>query len=332
MRITRRRMMAAGGAAVTSVLAARPGSATAAGAPAPAEPLEILDTHIHVWDPADRRLNPPWLAGAAAVLRRKFMLDEYAAATRGTGIARAVYVEIAMAEADRPAEAAAVLEIVRQTKGPIAGVVIGADPAGEGFARFVRGFKDTASVRGVRSYFRKGAEADAKFVAGMRLLGELGLVFDLQGSLETLAGAAKVARACPGTRFVLDHCGVGRVNWYVAGARLDEQQTAQRDGWERMIGELAELPNVACKISGVAESGAPVLEPTADVLRPVVDRCIDRFGPERVMFGSDWPVCLKAITIAKWVEALKAITAGRGEAFARALFRTNGERWYFQRG
>jgi L-fuconolactonase len=122
---------------------------------------------------------------------------------------------------------------------------------------------------------------------------------------------------------VLDHCGNPDVKWYSKGKARGEA----RARWEEGVARLAERPNVVCKISGVAESGEDG-RVTAEVVAPVVNYCLDRFGDERVMFASNWPVCLKTISLAAWVGVLREVVRGRGEGFGRRLFYENAARFF----
>ena len=90
--------------------------------------------------------------------------------------------------------------------------------------------------------------------------------------------------------------------------------------------ELANCPNVVCKISGIV-ARAPT-DWTADHLAPIVNHCLDTFGPDRVMFGSDWPVCRLRASYRQWVDALWQIVATRSESDRRKLFHDNAVKFY----
>jgi arsenate reductase len=96
---------------------------------------------------------------------------------------------------------------------------------------------------------------------------------------------------------------------------------------ERWIAALAEHPNVVCKISGVVEAAAPD-KVTADDVAPVINHCLDRFGPDRVIFASNWPVCNRGGSLATWVGVLRGVVAGRNSGFRRKLFHDNAMRLY----
>jgi predicted TIM-barrel fold metal-dependent hydrolase len=99
------------------------------------------------------------------------------------------------------------------------------------------------------------------------------------------------------------------------------------DPWRADITEIAQYPNVSCKISGRVAYADPKTW-TAEDLRPFVEHAIATFGWDRVLFGSDWPVCTLSASYQQWVEALKAITRDAGDANQRKLFHDNAVRVY----
>ena len=108
----------------------------------------------------------------------------------------------------------------------------------------------------------------------------------------------------------------------------DKLTQADLQRYRAVLTELAKRKNVmACKVSGIVASAEPG-KWTADDLAPVVNHTLETFGPDRVMFGSDWPVCLKAATIAKWLGALETIVKGRKASDNQKLFHDNAVRVY----
>ena len=137
---------------------------------------------------------------------------------------------------------------------------------------------------------------------------------------------------CPRTRFILDHCGNADPKAFRrAGGPgfADAAEALRRAGerWRRDIAELAKRRNVVCKISGIVARAVPG-NWTADDLAPIINHCIEVFGPERVMFGGDWPVCTKAATLAQWVAALKDVIRERPLAEQRRLLHDNAVQFY----
>jgi predicted TIM-barrel fold metal-dependent hydrolase len=156
---------------------------------------------------------------------------------------------------------------------------------------------------------------DEKFIRSVRLLGERGMSFDLCMRSGELLDGAKLIDACPDTRFILDHCGNANV------------QVKERAQWQRDMAAVAKRKQVMCKVSGIVASAKPGAW-TADDLAPIINHTLEVFGPDRVMFGGDWPVCTLAATYRQWVEALKSIVRSRSEPEQRKLLHDNAVRFY----
>ena len=290
-----------------------------AGIPA-AAPIPIIDTHQHLWDLG--RFQPPWLANAGAVLRRNYVTKDYLDATRALNVTKAVYMEIDVDPKDHADEADHAVALSRSGEHPTAAAVISGRPAEENFRSHILRYKGNRWIKGVRQVLTppstpRGLCLRPTFVASMHLLGELELSFDLCMRHGELPDAADLASRCPGTRFILDHCGNPDLQ---AGPR-------EAEAWRRAIGELARRPNVACKISGIV-AGVPKEGWGPELLAPVIDHCLDSFGPDRVVFGSDWPVCLLGATLSEWVGALHDVIRRRPETERRKLLHDNALRLY----
>jgi L-fuconolactonase len=150
-------------------------------------------------------------------------------------------------------------------------------------------------VREVMQGRPAGALLEPRFNAGVSLLKEHGLAYDLLIFEDQLGEARTFADRHSGLTIVLDH---------VAKPRIRE---GRRPQWERDLRELAKRPHVHCKISGMATE-ADDCHP--DILRPFFEIAVDAFTPSRLMFGSDWPVCLSKIGYGPWLEMLKNWTQG----------------------
>jgi len=130
---------------------------------------------------------------------------------------------------------------------------------------------------------------------GLRAVADAGLVYDLLTLPHQLPAAIDTVRALPGLTFVLDHLSKPPI------------ATGGLDPWVTLVRELAALPNVSCKLSGmVTEAGSRW---TVATLHPYAEVVLDAFGPARVMFGSDWPVCLLAASYANVASAARELTA-----------------------
>lgn len=279
--------------------------------------IPIVDTHQHLWDLSKVRLA--WVKEGHE-LNRSYVPQDYAQATQGLNVVKAVYMEVDVVVEDQQKEVDYILELCKSGQTPTVAAVFSGRPASEGFARYVQQFKDSPYVKGLRQVLHVDATPpgyclDKNFVKGIQLLGELGLSFDLCMRPTELTDAAKLIELCPGTRFILDHCG---------NAPVPQKDRSQ---WKADIAAVAKHKNVVGKISGIVAS-AKKGEWKADDLAPIINHTLEVFGPDRVMFGGDWPVCTLAATYQQWVEALKTIVASRPEAEQRKLFHDNAVAFY----
>lgn len=291
------------------------------------EALPIIDTHQHLWDLS--KLPLTWVKNAA-ILNRSFLASDYAEATRGLNIVKTVYMEVAAEPDWKQAEAEQVLAVCREGKTVTAAAVIGGVVDSDGFRAYILRFKGERHLKGVRQILKPAKDgtlrASDSLITGVRLLGELGLCFDLCLPPAFLEEGVRLVDACAGTRIVVDHCGNADPAAF-RPKRSGDTPTHDADAWRRGMEALAKRRNTICKISGIisrAEKGRPMIEQLA----PIVNHCLDVFGPERVVFGGDWPVCLRGGSVRQWVETLRAIVAGRPIDQRRKLFYDNAAAFY----
>jgi L-fuconolactonase len=294
----------------------------------PIGPQLIIDTHQHLWD--RDRLDPPWLYGAAGILRGVYDRREYAEATRGLKV-RSMYMEIDCADDKLDQEAETILGWCGEKSSTMVGAILGGRPASEGFAAYLDRHTKSKSVQGLRRILHSGATPartclDKKFVAGIQELGKRSLTFDLCMRPAELDDGAELAKQCPDTTFVVDHCGNVDPKVFLKTRDESEKPSHSADGWKRSMDRLAALPNVYCKISGLVARAPLVWE--VEHLAPAVNHCLNAFGPDRVTFGSDWPVCLTRATIQQWVAALRTIISERPPADQEKLWSANALRLY----
>ncbi|SKA24037.1 amidohydrolase family protein [Consotaella salsifontis] len=286
--------------------------------------LEIVDSHLHLWDPAS--LVPPWLGKAPQLLRRFDFDDWRGAAGIGDGwcLKRAVYVEIDAAPADRARENELVFTLARKPASPIAGVVIAADLSRSDIEADLASWLGEPRLKGVRHVLHmpaspRGACLAPDFLANMLVLGRLGLTFDACMRRDELGDLARLAHACQETTIVLDHAGNPGEALFSAGLSAPELQE-----WRSGIEALARCRNVSCKISGFPVPAAA--EP--ERIRAGIDFCLDAFGEDRVMFASNYPVCELGIPFRPWLDLLLETTRRRPARFLEKLFGANAVRLY----
>jgi L-fuconolactonase len=164
-------------------------------------------------------------------------------------------------------------------------------------------------------------EADRSWItreavrSGLAVLAEHDLCFDIVITADQLPAVTETVAAVPQLRFVLDHAGKPAI--------------ASHDltSWQADIARLAELPNVACKLSGLVTEADPTAWRQAD-LDPVIDRVLECFGPARVMAGSDWPVCLVAADYPSVQATLAPAVGGLSPSERADVLGGTAERWY----
>ena len=296
-----------------------PGSADAAEDAKPVIP--IVDTHQHLWDL--KKLTLPWLKNEGVQsINRDFLMKHYLESTKGLGVSKTVYMEVNVQHSHQEREAEWVIGMCKDKSNPMKAAVIGGYPHDRGFKKYIRQYEDSDYVKGVRTVLHDpdrptGLCLEKRFVKNVKLLGKMGMSFDLCMRPEELADGAKLVEKCPKTRFVVDHCG---------NMPVGSTDKALRKKWMDGMKALASHENVVCKISGIVVTAPEGWKP-AD-LAPNMLFCIDTFGEDRAYFAGDWPVCRLRATFAQWVGALKTIVKDRPLAARKKLFAGNAEKFY----
>jgi predicted TIM-barrel fold metal-dependent hydrolase len=178
------------------------------------------------------------------------------------------------------------------------GAISACRPEGDGFAALLDRARAAGFVRGFRRVLHTQAgdlSEGARFRANLNRLAGTGLPFDLCVTPKQLRQAIALIDACPDVAFVLDHCGIPAI------------KDGEDHPWRDDIAEIARRPHVTVKISGIVAYASPNW--ILDDLRPIVEHCLARFGWDRVVWGSDWPVCTLNGSLSTWVAATQALIA-----------------------
>ncbi len=269
----------------------------------------VVDTHCHLI--YLQRLRYPWLDDVPA-LSRDFHLDRYLAEAKPAGITSVLHMEVDVAQDDIKRETEFVSGL------GLAGLIASGRPESPGFDAYLDWATANPHVKGFRRVLHTGPDELGQsplFIENLRRVAKRGLPFDLCLLARQLPIGLKIAKACPDLQLILDHCGNPEVK---AGAL---------DPWRDDLAALAELPNVACKISGLVTQADPETW-TADDLRPFVEHVIAVFGWDRVVWGSDWPVCTLTADLARWVAATHELIATASDDEKERLFSRNASRLY----
>jgi len=276
--------------------------------------MKIIDTHQHLWD-LDL-FTYSWLDGVPA-LRKSFRMKDYQKATEGIDIEKSVHLEADVDEAYMLDETNHILKLAGQDN-PLEGVVASGRPEKPHFADYLDQIAGHPKLKGIRRVLHTQPDdlvQSSLFAENVRVLEAYGLSFDICVLARQLPIAIQLVRNCPQVSFILDHCGDPEVKDHVL------------DPWRQHIRELSQFPNVVCKVSGLVAC-ADLEKWTPEDLRPYVEHAIECFGWDRVMFGSDWPVCTLAASYQKWVETLTMLTSAAGEENQQKLFYKNAARVY----
>ncbi|MDM0116508.1 amidohydrolase family protein [Variovorax sp. J22R133] len=254
--------------------------------------IQRIDAHQHFWQPA--RGDYGWLrpdVPALHALYRDFMPEDLVGHLQAQGVVQTVLVQAAASEAETD-----FLLALAETNNFVGGVVGWVDLSHADAASTLAKWSDGhAKFKGVRPMLQDLADTDwiahAPHPAAIEALQRLGLRFDALVKPPHLGALLHFVQAWPDLPVVIDHA---------AKPQLAEGWNAPwAEAWRRQMAELAAYPQVCCKLSGLLTEAPP--SAGADALRPVWDHLLQCFGPERLMWGSDWPVLNLASDYASWV-------------------------------
>jgi L-fuconolactonase len=277
----------------------------------------VIDAHHHVWDLAVR--DQPWIEPDWPI-RRSYTLADLAGPATAAGVEATVLVQTVL----DPAETPEFLALAAAWSGPLVAGVVGwvdltrvdvADALAELTA--AEGGERLVAIR-----HQVQGEPDPRWLCrpdvrrGLRAVGAAGLAYDLLTRPHQLPAAVETARDLPEVRFVADHLSKPPI----AGG--------QPRPWADDLRALAACPNVAAKLSGLVTE-ADWTGWTVEQLRPYAEVAVDAFGPDRLMFGSDWPVCLLATgSYGEVVDVARQLTDGLSATERAEVFAGTARRWY----
>jgi L-fuconolactonase len=275
----------------------------------------IVDAHHHLWDPATA--DYPWLTDELAVIRRRFTPDDLAPALEATGVDATILVQTRSSQ-EETAEFLAIAAATPFIRGVVGWVDLTDPSVADGIAA-LREVPGGERLVGIRHQVHDEPDPEwllrKDVVRGIRAVGAAGLVYDLLLRPRELPAAAELARALPDVRFVIDHLAKPPI------------ASGELEPWRERIAAFAALDHVAAKLSGLVTEASWSSWTPGD-LGPSVDHALEVFGPDRLLFGSDWPVCLLAASYQDVVEAAMTTLSALSAVQRAAVMGANATRIY----
>ena len=272
----------------------------------------IIDSHQHFWHYNAERDG--WITDEMAILRRDFLPEELIEQMRASGINRCIAVQADQSEA----ETLFLLQLAEKHP-EIAGVVGWINLAADNAPERIEYFSQFEKLLGLRHIIQ--AEPDDRFMlrqdfqSGIEALAKHGLTYDILIYARHLPVAIEFVRRFPNQKFVLDHLAKPSI------------KSKEIEPWARNIRALAANPNVYCKLSGMATE-ADWRHWSEEDLRPYLDVAFEAFGADRLIYGSDWPVCLLAANYGRVKEVIENYIRDLSEGEKEKIFGLNAIRFY----
>ena len=257
--------------------------------------ISLLDTHQHLV--YREKASYGWTKDIPPLAEGNFTLDDYKSLTEGLGIGGTLFMETGVDDPDYQQETRFVKSLADNSDNGMIGLISSIRP--ESDEAFETWLEETIEM-GVVGYRRilhvmpdDTSQSDI-FRNNVRKIGVSGKTFDICFLPGQLPIACELAKACENTKLILNHCGVPDI----AGNGLDP--------WRQDIKALAQIPNVICKLSGLMAYCAPGTS-SLETIEPYVDHVLNCFGPNRMVWGSDWPVVNLAKGLPEWIAVTRKI-------------------------
>ena len=273
----------------------------------------LFDTHLHLIERT--RFSYPWLANVPE-LNHDASYTDYKRACTQLGIEQSLHMEVNVADEEIENESDYIKELMDTPGSQLAGAIAACLPENPDFPEFLDRQSARPWVKGFRRVLHVVDDEISQstlFRNHVGLLSNTRYVFDICARADQLPIVVELIDACPDVQFVLDHCGVPNV------------KDAELDPWRASMSNIAKRPNVAGKISGVVAYGNG-LDWSLDDIRPFVEHTFEVFGSDRVVWGSDSPVCTLGGSLATWVAATRILFEQVSEDERAAFYRDNARR------
>lgn len=282
------------------------------------EPVQpLFDTHQHLLYRG--RFRYSWTDSIGELATGEFELSDYRDSAASAEISKTLFMEAGVDDEFWQDETRFLLALANKPSNKIAGIVAGCRPESDAdsFDAWLEELASTAVVgfRRILHVEPDELSRSTQFVRNIRQLGRHGKTFDMCFLERQLPSAVSLAQACDNTQLILDHCGVPDV------------ASGQLNAWKEGILQLAALPNVNCKLSGVI-AYCSANQPLRETIQPYIEHCIEAFGWDRLVWGSDWPVCNMTADLSAWASIFRELLAAESADVRNAVFMSNAERIY----
>jgi L-fuconolactonase len=270
-----------------------------------------VDAHHHFWkfDP----IRDSWITADMQAIRRDFLPEDLKPVLAANGVDACVTVQVGQSEQ----ETRAMLDFAEQ-HAFIAGVVGWVDLRARDLGERLQHFQSFYKLKGFRHIVQgepAGFLLQKEFIAGVRLLQHYGFTYDLLVYHHQLGDALQFVREVPGVKIVVDHIAKPSI------------RTGEKTDWELNMAALATFKNVHCKISGMVTEADWKNWKAADFY-PYLDEVVEAFGTDRLMYGSDWPVCLVAASYEQQLNIVQTYFSKFSDTEKRAVMGENARRFY----
>lgn len=273
--------------------------------------MKVIDTHQHFWKYAPDR--QPWISEEMAAIRRDFLPEDLATVLNENGVEGCIAVQ-----AEQTLEETHWLLSLAQEHAFIKGVVGWVNLCSDDVQAQLEQLKRHNLLKGFRHVLQAEDPSfmlQPKFVRGLKTLLQFGYTYDILVYPKHLDAVLELVRQIPGQPFVIDHLAKPCI------------EKGEIDEWKKKMEEIARHENVYCKVSGMVTEAA-WKEWNSKQLKPYLDTVVSCFGTERLLFGSDWPVCLVAASYSKWLHTVTDYFAPFSETEKENVFYRNAQKFY----
>jgi L-fuconolactonase len=273
--------------------------------------MRIVDTHQHFWKYDPQRHG--WINDSMAVIQRDFLPTDLKPVLEQNGVEGCISVQV-----DQTVEETRWMLTLAEENDFIKGVVGWINLRSDRLEEELEEFAQNPLLKGFRHILQAEEPSfmlQPDFVRGIQTLGQLGYTYDILVFPKHLDAVLELLQQCPDQPFIIDHL----AKPFIANGEIED--------WKQKMTAIAKYPNVHCKISGmVTEADWKSWSPGQ--LKPYLDVVVESFGTNRLLFGSDWPVCLVASSYNQWLQTVKDYFAAFSTDEQEKIFYQNAERFY----